>query len=208
MKKRWIVLIVAAAVAVVGMTVGTAMAAAPENAQHSRAAATRQTRQAAPREQTSTPEATQEPTATPAPNAQQPAAENNAAACPNHNENCPSDCTWRYGAGAAQTENDGCPYHGTDCPGDCMWYNGKSGCSSYDNSTGVCPEHDGYCRNGNYDAVNSTENGHHTEDHVENHDVSHDEEHNAAHNGNHNVGHEEDHNTGHNEGRHHGGNHH
>ena len=130
MKKRWIVLIVAAAVAVVGMTVGTAMAAAPENAQHSRAAATRQTRQAAPREQTSTPEATQEPTATPAPNAQQPAAENNAAACPNHNENCPSDCTWRYGAGAAQTENDGCPYHGTDCPGDCMWYNGK-GCLLY-----------------------------------------------------------------------------
>ncbi len=206
MKKRWIVLIVAAAVAVVGMTVGTAMAATPGSAQHSRAAA-RQTRQI-PREQPPAPEATQEPAATPAPNAQQPAAENNAAACPNHNENCPSDCTWRYGAGAVQTENDGCPYHGTDCPGDCMWYNGKGGCSSYDNSTGVCPEHDGYCRNGNHDAVNSTENGHHTEDHVENHDVSHDEEHNAAHNENHNVGHDEDHNTGHNEGRHHGGSHH
>lgn len=203
MKKRWIILIVAAAVAVVGTAAGTAMAAVPQSAGHSRAAVVRQTRQI-PREQTPAPEATQESAATPAPNAHQPAAENNAAACPNHNENCPSDCTWKYGAETAQTENDGCPYHGTDCPGDCMWYNGKGGCGSYDNSTGVCPEHDGYCRNGNHDAVNSTENGHHTEDHVE----SHDEEHNAAHNENHNVGHDEDHNTGHNESRHHGGSHH
>ena len=67
MKKRWIILIVAAAVAVVGTAAGTAMAAVPQSAGHSRAAVVRQTRQAAPQEQTAPSEATQGNASTPAP---------------------------------------------------------------------------------------------------------------------------------------------
>lgn len=122
MKKRWIVLIVAAAVSTVVMAAGTAMAAERQHSVYRQHTVQQYVQQGAQPEQAAAEEAT--PSTAPPPTSQ-PTPQ-------------PTQAT------AAQS-NTGCPQHRADCPDDCMWYNDGAGCSLYGDSTGTCPWHDGYC---------------------------------------------------------------
>lgn len=201
MKKRWIVSVVAAAVAAVVMVTGTAMAAGPKRVDYRPQAIKESARPTVEQKSASEPSPQELPKAETA--AAPQAASASGVSCPEHGGNCPSGCTWESGTAAGQTENGGCPYHGTDCPDDCMWSHDGAGCSWYDSSTGTCPKHDGYCHNGSNGGSAPTGNGYHDEDHSadheEYHDADHDVDHGVNHDEVHDTGHEEDHVNGHNE---------
>lgn len=116
MKKRWIVLIVAAAVSTVVMVAGTAMAAERKHSAYRQHTVQQYVQKRAQTEQAKTEETVPSPSTAPQPTQE-----------------------------TAAQSNTGCPQHRADCPDDCMWYNDGAGCSLYGDSTGTCPRHDGYC---------------------------------------------------------------
>ncbi|WP_066647016.1 hypothetical protein [Christensenella timonensis] len=182
MKKRWIVLIVAAAVTTAVMAAGTAMAAGPLHAGHRQPVEQQGISQSVTQEPLKASDATSVPSPAPQPTPE---------ATPQPTQDIPVQAY------------EGCPQHGADCPDDCMWYDGGAGCGFYDESTGTCTEHDGYCRTGGEHSAGAAGSGHHIEDGEHHESESHAvEEHHDESEQHDNGGH-------HDEGeRHHGGRHH
>ena len=190
MKKRWIVLIVAAAVTTAVMAAGTAMAAGPLHAGHRQPVEQQGISQSVTQEQPKASDATSVPSPAPQPTPEaipQPTPE----ATPQPTQDIPVQAY------------EGCPQHGADCPDDCMWYDGGAGCGFYDESTGTCTEHDGYCRTGGEHSAGAAGSGHHIEDGEHHESESHAVEEHHDENGQHDNGEHHDESEQHDNGGHH-----